>query len=262
VVYRAREHFEAPNWSQDNRYFYYNGGGKLWRIPVEGGTPVHIPTGNVRLNNDHGLSPDGRWMAISGQREPGGSQIFIVPIEGGEPELVVAPKPSYWHGWSPDGKLHAYCAERNKNYDIYVAPARGGGEEIRLTTAEGLDDGPEYSPDGKYIYFNSERSGLMRIWRMNADGSDQQMISQGPPSGDWFAHPSPDGKWIVYLSYDASVKGHPANKGVVLKVAKPSGDDARVFVTLFGGQGTINVPSWSPDSKHVAFVSYRLVKGN
>lgn len=259
IVRRETAHFEAPNWSRDGRALFYNGGGKLYRIALEGGTPQLIETGSLRLNNDHGLSPDGRWMAVSGSAS-GGSQIWIVPVTGGEPRLVAGQRPSYWHGWSPDGKTLAYCAQRNGEFDIYTVSV-DGGEERRLTTAPGLDDGPDYSPDGQWIYFNSERSGLMRLWRMRGDGSGQEMASVGAPSADWFAHPSPDGRWIVYLSFDPSVKGHPANKDVVLKIMPASGGEPRVLATLFGGQGTINVPSWSPDSKNIAFVSYRLVSG-
>ncbi len=257
IVRRAREHFEAPNWSTDGTYFLYNGAGNIYRIPAGGGTPVKIDTGQVRCNNDHGLSPDGKTLVISGRIGETTSQIFTLPVAGGAPRLITPLAPSYWHGWSPDGRTLAYCASRNGNYDIYTIPA-GGGEETRLTTAEGLDDGPDYSPDGRFIYFNSERTGLMQIWRMKADGSDQELVSRGASSGDWFPHPSPDGRWIVYLSYDPTVKGHPANKDVVLRLM-PVGGEARVIATLFGGQGTINVPSWSPDSLQFAFVSYRLV---
>jgi regulation of enolase protein 1 (concanavalin A-like superfamily) len=260
IVYRAREHFEAPNWSRDG-FLYYNGGGRIYRIPADGGAPVHIPTGDVRVNNDHGLSPDGQSMAISGSVAKGESRIYLLPVSGGTPQLVTQNSPSYWHGWSPDGQTLAYCANRNREFDIYTIPA-GGGEEIRLTTAPGLDDGPDYSPDGRFIYFNSERSGVMRIWRMRPDGSGQELFSSGPESADWFPHPSPDGNWVVYLSYDPTVKGHPANKDVVLRIAPAGGGATRVLATLFGGQGTINVPSWSPDSSRLAFVSYRLVKGD
>lgn len=259
IVRRALEHFEAPNWTPDGKALIYNGGGRIWRIPAEGGAPELIPTGDVRCNNDHVLSADGRWLAISGSigRDP--SKIYIVPVTGGTPRLVTEKGPSYLHGWSPDMKKLVYCAQRDGEYDIYEIPAEGGAEK-RLTDARGLDDGPEYSPDGRLIYFNSDRTGLMRIWGMNADGSAQRMISQGPESADWFAHFSPDGKWIAYLSYDRSVQGHPPNKDVVIRLAEANGANPRVLVTLFGGQGTMNVPNWSPDSTRFAFVSYRLVK--
>lgn len=259
LVRRALEHFEAPNWTPDGKALLYNGGGRIWRIPVEGGAPEPVPTGDVRCNNDHVISADGKWLAISGSvgREP--SKIYIVPISGGTPRLVTPKGPSYLHGWSPDMKKLVYCAQRDGEYDIYEIPAEGG-KERRLTDARGLDDGPEYSPDGRLIYFNSERTGLMRIWGMNADGSGQRMISQGPESADWFAHFSPDGKWIAYLSYDKSVEGHPPNKDVVIRLAEAGGANPRVLVTLFGGQGTMNVPNWAPDSTRFAFVSYRLVR--
>jgi TolB protein len=260
VVRRAKEHFEAPNWSRDGRTFYYNSGGKLYTLPVHGGTPSLLSTGPAdRCNNDHGLSPDGKQLVISHHGSDGKSLIYILPSAGGDPVQVTPLGPSYWHGWAPDGKTLAYCAERDGEFDVYTIPVEGGAER-RLTRAPGLDDGPEYSPDGNYIYFNSIRTGQMKIWRMNADGSDQRQFSPNDQYGDWFAHPSADDKWIVFLSYDKSVEGHPANKDVVLRVMPVPGGEPRVVAVLFGGQGTINVPSWSPDSRQVAFVSYRLVK--
>jgi len=218
-----------------------------------------IPTGFAhRINNDHGISPDGSTMVISDQTETGQSLIYSLPAEGGEPEKITPEGPSYWHGWSPDGTTLAYCAARNGNYDIYTIPLSGGAE-TRLTTAESLDDGPDYSPDGRYIYFNSERSGTMQIWRMKTDGTDQEQITTDEYN-DWFAHPSPDGRWIVYISFGTDVppNSHPPNKDVMLRLMDLETGDIRVMAKLFGGQGTINVPSWSPDSAWLAFVSYRL----
>ncbi|HKB98689.1 MAG TPA: hypothetical protein VKD23_07885, partial [Terriglobales bacterium] len=188
--------------------------------------------------------------------------VYIVPIAGGVPRRITQKSPSYWHGWSPDGKTLAFVGERNDEFDIYTIPVTGG-EETRLTTAKGLDDGPEYSPDGKYIYFNSERTGHMQIWRMRADGSEQQQVTIDDWN-NWFPHISPDGAWMVFLSYEPDVKGHPENKNVMLRITSLNGgkvSDTKISVLarLFGGQGTINVPSWSPDSKEVAFVSYALV---
>ena len=260
TVYIARQHFEAPNWTPDGKTLIFNSNGLIYTIPVEGGQPQLLDTGEAKkCNNDHGLSLDGKFLAVSSQHAPDGkSRIYVLPVTGGAARLVTQKAPSYWHGWSPDGRMLAYCAERNKEYDIYTIPAEGG-EETRLTTAPGLDDGSEYSPDGKTIFFNSERTGLMKIWKMNADGSDQQQVTTDKDYADWFAHPSPDGKWLVFVSYDKSVKGHPANKDVVLRIMPFAGGKPKVLANLFGGQGTINVPSWSPDSKRVSFVSYQLL---
>jgi TolB protein len=258
IVYRAKQHFEAPNWSPDGSYLLFNGNGRLYTIPVDGGEPKLLDTGVAnRCNNDHGLSADGKWLAISDQHD-GPSRIYVVPSSGGTPRLVTPLSPSYWHGWSPDGRMLAYCAERSGNYDVYTIPVEGGAER-RLTTAEGLDDGPEYSPDGRYIYFNSERTGLMKIWRMKADGSEQQQVTLDADYADWFAHPSPDGQTLLFLSYSKDVKGHPANQDVALRIMSLSDNKPKVLARLFGGQGTINVPSWSPDNRLAAFVSYRLV---
>lgn len=255
VVHRAEGRFEAPNWSNDNR-LYFNQDGRIYHIPVAGGKPEQLNTGFAdRCNNDHGISPDGKQFVISDQSQTGRSLIYTLPIEGGDPKQITPAGPSYWHGWSPDGKTLAYCAERNGAYDIYTVPVEGG-EETRLTTADGLDDGPDYSPDGKFIYFNSDRTGTMQVWRMKADGSEETQITFDQYN-DWFPHPSPDGKWLAFVSFEPDVKGHPADKDVMLRIMPVDGGEVEILAKLFGGQGTINVPSWSPDSRSLAFVSYR-----
>jgi TolB protein len=256
AIYTTTNHIEAPNWLRDALLF--NSRGRIYRLPFERGEPQAIETGfAVRCNNDHGISPDGKTLVISDQTREHHSLIYTLPITGGEPRRITKLGPSYWHGWSPDGQTFAYCAERNGEFDIYTVPAIGGAE-ARLTTAAGLDDGPDYSADGQWIYFNSERSGTMQIWRMRADGGGQEQITFDALN-NWFPHPSPDGKWLVFLSYDASVKGHPENKDVSLRIMPLAGGTIEVLAKLFGGQGTIKVPSWSADSRKLAFVSYQLV---
>jgi hypothetical protein len=260
LVYRAIDYFEAPNWTPDNRLLINRKGG-IYAVPAAGGEPTQVDLAGVtRCNNDHGLSPDGKWLAISHQ-EHGPSVISIVSLTGAAtppPRQITPTGPSYWHGWSPDGKTLAFCGQRNGNFDIYTVPAAGGPEQ-RLTDAEGLDDGPDYSPDGQFIYFNSERTGVMKIWRMHPDGTNQEQVTREEQYADWFPHPSPDGKWLAFLSFSKDIKGHPENQNVVLRLMPAAGGKPKTIATLFGGQGTINVPSWSPDSKSVAFVSYRFV---
>ncbi len=258
VIYHSKEHIEAPNWHPTGQTILFNSTGRIFSIPVKGGNLTQIATGALsRSNNDHGVSPDGKTLVISDQTQSGGSRIYTLPIEGGTPQLITKLAPSYWHGWSPDGKTLAYCASRSGEFDIYTIPV-SGGEETRLTTTAGLDDGPDYSPDGKSIYFNSDRTGKMHIWRMNTDGSEQTQITNDE-FNNWFPHPSPDGRWIVFLSFANDVQGHPANKDVSLRLMSLADGKIKTLAKLFGGQGTLNVPSWSPDSRNFAFVSYQQV---
>src|SRR5690606_8768568 len=264
TVFTSSKHFEAPNWHPDN-YLITNSYGKLYTLDLLTKQLKLLNTGFAdQCNNDHGISFDGKWLAIShnDKSDPSSksykSAIFVLPISGGEPRKITSKVPSYWHGWSPDGKTLTYCAERNGNYDVYTI-ALEGGEETRLTTDKALDDGPEYSPDGKYIYFNSYRSGHMQIWRMLADGDKPEQLTFDENS-NWFPHPSPDGKWLVYIAYTSDQKqSHLFGKQVKLRLmnikTKAIKDITPVF---FGGQGTINVPSWSPDSEKIAFVSYLI----
>ncbi|MCD7914002.1 MAG: transporter [Tannerellaceae bacterium] len=239
---------EAPNWTPDGKWLIYNSGGKLYKLsPENPGEPIGIPTGFVtNCNNDHVLSADGKQIAIShGTKEDQQSRIYTLPIQGGHPTLITPLAPSYLHGWSPNGKYLAYCADRKGNYDIYVIPAEGG-EEIRLTTAEGLDDSPEYSPCGNYIWFNSVRTGTMQVWKMKADGTKQTQMTFDESRYAWFPHVSPDGEKVVYIIYhkeDLEPWEHLANKNVELWIMPAEGGEARLLTELFGGQGTINVNS-------------------
>jgi hypothetical protein len=259
VVYVTPTLIEAPNWMPDGKELIFNSDGRLYRVAVVGGQPKVVDTGfATRCNNDHGISPDGELLVISDQSQGDRkSLIYTLPITGGKPKLITEAGPSYWHGWSPDGKTLAYCAERKGKYDIYAIPATGG-HETRLTEAKGLNDGPEYSPDGRFVYFNSDRTSTMHIWRMKPDGTDQEQITSDD-FNNWFPHPSPDGKSLVFLSYDKEVSGHPANKDVCLRLMTLQDKKIKTLAKLFGGQGTINVPCWSRDGRNIAFVTYQLV---
>lgn len=264
TILSTNKHFEAPNWHPDN-YLILNSYGKLYTLDVFSKKLNLLNTGFAQSNNnDHGISPDKKWLAISNVAKDDTSKkryksaIYVLPIGGGEPRRITSEVMSFWHGWSADGKTLAYCGERNGNYDIYTIGVEGGKEK-RLTTTEGLDDGPDYSPDGKYIYFNSYRTGRMQIWRMNADGSNPEQLTFDENS-NWFAHPSPDGKWIAYISYQSDEKqAHLFGKQVKLRLMDIKTKEIKDLTPVFfGGQGTINVPSWSADSKKIAFVSYAI----
>jgi Tol biopolymer transport system component len=268
TVYSDDLHFEAPNWSRDGRFFIVNSAGRLYRLPARGGGRlVEIPTGfATRLNNDHGISPDGRQLVLSHHADEHitdpeqdwlASSIYVLPIEGSPtPVKITARAPSFWHGWSPDGTTLVFTALRDGEWDIYAIPVRGG-EEQRLSICPGLDDGPDYAPDGEFIYYNSFCSGTMEIWRMRSDGSGAEQLTSDIHS-NWFPHPSPDGRWVVFLAYlEDQGEAHPFGQQVKLRLMDVRDRSVRDLTPPFlGGQGTVNVPSWSPDSRHVAFVAY------
>lgn len=252
---------EAPFFRSENELLY-NAGGLIYRMWLDTQAVDEVPTGNCRrCNNDHVLSADGRYLAISNGDEGFGSRIWIADLEGEAPPRLITPQaPSYLHGWSPDMKTIAYCASREGKYDVYIKPV-DGGEETRLTDAPGLNDGPEYSPDGKTIYFNSVRTGRMECWRMDANGANQIRLTDNGRN-NWFPHISPDDSVIAYISYDpkeVAPGDHPADKHVEIRKMNPDGTGDECVIKFFGGQGSLNVNSWMPDSRHLAFVRYEIV---
>lgn len=270
TVYTANKLIEAPNWSPDGSYLLVNTGGDLWKLPLKGERNPElqkIDLGGIgKCNNDHGISPDGKLIVFSSSANAHGSQIYKVASSGGKPQLMVPETPSYFHGFSPDGKWFAIVSKRNGNFDLFRMPV-AGGDQKRLTSKAAYDDGPDYSPDGKWIYFNSDRSGSWDIWRMPADGAGPgdgraQQVTKDDQE-DWFPHCSPDGKWLVFLTFPKGTSGHDSRLQVELRmIPLPGGaineTPIRVLTKFFGGQGTINVNSWSPDSREIAFVSYEL----
>ncbi len=264
IIYQDSGRFEAPNWMPDGKRILFNQGGSIYTIPVEGGKAEKLNTGNVnRNNNDHVISFDGKMLGISSTRDlPDGrsaSAIYTLPLAGGNPVLVTDSIPSYLHGWNPNGKEVVYTAQRVSSspaYNIYKKGTRGEAEVQLTFNKAGLADGPEFSPDGNHIYYNSTQTGTMQLWRMKPDGSGQEQLTFDE-FNNWFAHVSPDGKWIAFLSFLPSVLpgDHPFYKKVMLRLMPVSGGAPKVIAYLFGGQGTINTPSWSPDSKYLSFVS-------
>jgi Tol biopolymer transport system component len=259
ILYQVPYSIQAPNWTPDGKTLIFNSKGLLYNFDLATNKPTVLNTDFANNNNnDHVLSFDGKMMGISHHSidDSGHSIVYILPVEGGKPKRVTTKGPSYLHSWSPDGKYLIYTGGRDNIYNIYKISVNGGEETRLTTTTNGLDDGPEYTPDGKYIYFNSNRTGKMQIWRMKDDGSEQEQVTQDEYN-NWFPHFSPDGKWFVYLVFpkDINPNDHPFYKHVYLCLMPASGGKPKVIGYLYGGQGTINVPSWSPDGKKIAFVS-------
>ena len=225
-----------------------------------------IDLGEVNnINNDHGIAPDGKRLVVSARLNGAPPKLYLSTADGQNRRQLTPEGPSYFHGWSPDGKWMVFTGQRNANFDLYRVSE--SGEQLRLTAHPAYDDGPDYSPDGKWIYFNSERTGSGDIWRIPAGGAGADDVGAQQVTADemedWFPHPSPDGKWLLFLSFPRGTKGHPPNLNVELRMMPLSGEKLQTtkvtkLLTLLGGQGTINVNSWSPDSKRFAFVSYEL----
>jgi len=259
VVLSGPEHFMAPNWSRDGKSLIYTQDGRIYRVPVEGGTPQAIEmTGLTGCTGSHGLSPDGKWLAATcAMGSAPEKRLYVVPLEGGAPRLVTQNPGSYFHSWSPDGKTFLFTRSAHGTLNIYAIPFEGG-TETAITSGTGISDDPDYSPDGKYIYFNTDRWGGMQIARMKPDGSQVEQVTFDD-NHIWTPHPSPDGQSIVFISYDQSVSNHAANKDVTLRIMSTADNKIRELTTLVGGDGTMNVANWSPDSKRLAFVSYQML---
>jgi TolB protein len=275
TVYEEDQVYEAPNWSHDGKYLLSNSGGRLFRIPVDDSgkpEPVEIDPA-LRINNDHGPSPDGRMLAFSASSAASRrSQVYLANADGSGSHVMETATPAYFHGWSPDGKFLAYVLQHPgrdggpANYDIFRVPAAGGDPE-QLDSNPGYDDGPDYSRDGKWIYFNSDRSGKWEIWRIPSGGAGTNDEKAEQVTKDdqenWFPHPSPDGKWLLFLSFPKGTATHDEKlRGTQLRMMPMPGNHLtnppriHVLTTFFGGQGTVNVNSWSPDSRRFAYVVY------
>lgn len=252
---------EAPQFRSDSELLY-NSRGLIYSFRLTDRTYKAVDTGYCTCcNNDHVLSPDRTRLAVSHfTKEDTSSRIYIINLLKKAPPFLVTPMaPSYLHGWSPDGQTLAYCAERNNFYNIFTISA-DGGEETALTNEIGKSDGSEYSPGGTDIYFNAVRDGFMDCYRMDADGQNPVRLTDNGRY-NWFPHISPDESRVVYLSFDpaeVAVDDHPANKHVQLRMMDPDGQNDRVLIELFGGQGTININSWRSDSRVITYVRYSV----
>lgn len=259
VVLRTATLIEAPNWSGDGASLIVNAEGRLYRVPLSNPSLKRIDTGFAQaINNDHGVSPDGSQLVITDKTEFGQACMYTLPCEGGTPQRISELTPSYWHGWSPDGKILSYVALRQDRFRIAVCPAIGGPETI-ISGEFDHCDGPDFTPDGQWIWFNGERNESVQLWRTSPEGCSAERMTDDERV-NWFPHPSPDGQHVVYLSYAPGTRQHPPERHVQLRRIDPTGGKPEVLVELYGGQGTLNVPCWHPDSSAFAFVRYAVVQ--
>ncbi|MBE3637993.1 TolB family protein [Mangrovicoccus algicola] len=246
---------EAPNWAPGGGYLLVNAEGGLFRVSLDAPDLVPVDLGpHDRLNNDHGISPDGGTHVFCDHSQAGMSVIYTIPAAGGAPRRVTPLGPSWWHGWSPDGARLAYAAIRDERFAIATCALDGSDERI-LVTGPGHYDGPDYTPDGHWIWFNATRGGTMQLWRMPADGGTPEQMTDAPRDA-WFPHPAPGGRHVLYLAYPQGTEGHPRDRDVSLRLIDLETGRDRALFGLFGGQGTINTPCWAPEGGRFAFCRY------
>jgi Tol biopolymer transport system component len=255
VTLVSPERLEAPNWTHDGKSLLFNSAGKISRVVVDGGPPEPVDTGfAAHCTRFHGLSPDGLLLAFSDEsRDRGRSAVYVMPLAGGIPERVTALVPSSWQAWSPDGKSVLLYGERRMSKGLYTIPVTGGAETF-LTKGTG----GEYSPDGKYIYFTSNRSGSMQIWRMGPDGKEPEPVTNDEFS-NWRPHLSPDGRQLAFVSLEKSAAALTKDRDITIRMMTLATKTVKVLAKVVGGEGTLDAPSWSPDSRRLAFVSYQSV---
>ena len=257
--------FEAPNWTSDGHWLVVNGDGQLFRIPAAGGGELEqIDLGGVPpINNDHVLSPDGTTVYVSADD----GHLYAVSMAGGSSRRVTNDRGPgfhhYLHGISPDGVTLAYIglenlADGRRITNVYTIPS-AGGQDVQITNDEHADDGSEYGPDGKWIYFNSERAsttpGHAQLFRISGRTIEQLTHDERV---NWFPHPAPDGSTVAYVSFPPGTMGHPADVDDVRLRLLDADGKIRELAIVFGGQGTMNVPSWSPTSTQFAYVTYPI----
>jgi Tol biopolymer transport system component len=250
VLFRTPDLIEAPNWHPDG-WFLVNGNGHLWRFSPEAETLEPIDLGGLdRCNNDHGFLPDGRiiFSCHNGQ----GSGIYLLAADG--PRELLAARPSWWHA-AREGQI-AYACARDSDRVVRIATLDlDSGAERVLTLAQAHHDGPDFSACGNFIWFNSDETGHAQIWRMHRDGSEAAPVFRDE-NVNWFPHPSPCGRHVLYLAYPPGTLEHPRDRQVSIWLMDPDGGNRRKLFDLFGGQGTMNVPCWSPDGRAFAFMRY------
>ena len=264
VTYAAQGRIEAPVWKRDGASLVFSRNGRMEQVAIAGGTPQPLDIGAAAHSDRyHGISPDGKLLAITDESRRGRAAIYVVPLDdsqhaAGAARPVTEQSPSYWHGWSPDGKTLLFTGVRKGRSDIYTIPADGGAE-TRLTTA-GRNDNPEFSPDGKHIYFNSDRGGTVQVWRMRPDGTEPEQVTSDDFS-NWSPHLSPDGRRMAVLSCDQSATALPTDQYVTLRVLLLADKRVQAALKLVGGAGSMDAPAWSADGRRLAFVSYQLIPG-
>ncbi len=263
ILLYSKDSLQATNWINNDNDLVYNSKGLLYKYNIKNRATQQIESGFATdNNNDHVFSFDESLLGIShhNKYDNGDSAIYIMNPKGDKnPKKITLDSigNSYLHGISPDNKTLIYTALRKNKHDIYGININSR-KEFQLTNTKNLDDGSEYSPDGKYIYFNSNRTGNMQLWKMDFDGKNQKQLTFDTNYKDWFPHISPNGKWIVFISFppDINFGDHPFYKHCTLRLMPVDcSSEPKIIAYIYGGQGSINVPSWSKDSKHIAFVS-------
>ena len=252
---------EAPNWLAAADALLLNGNGRLSRISLSDAQLHPVPIAGIPpINNDHVLDPDGRHVYLSADD----GHLYRAPLAGGTAIRISDADDlmHFLHGVDPAGTRLAFVGVPRRQAPgaaqaLIHTMSSAGGDYRRLAHRHGAADGCEYSPDGRWLYFNVDAfDGRMQLARMRPDASELAQLTFDN-CANWFPHLSPDGTRLVYLAFPPGTQGHPSDVWVEIKLIDlPEWRPGKTLARVFGGQGTMNVNSWSPDGERFAYVAY------
>ena len=222
-------------------------GKEVYVVDYDGANSARVTT-NRRLNVAPSWSPDGRSIAYTAYAriQP---QIMVSNVYQGTRETLTDEKSgAYFSVFSPDGSKIAFMSQRDGNMELYVMNRNGSGVR-RLTNHPAADSTPTWSPTGTQIAFTSDRSGSAQIWVMDSEGLNVRRLTFGESWAD-------KATWSPAPFNEIAYAGQ-SGPGYNIRIYDVATGQTR---TITDGVGTNESPTFSPNGRHLAFISSRLGK--